>query len=97
MSRLDVHELSRMRDIIEVRELKERIDEILRMLEGRETIEVIDDGKVIAHVIPVSKAPQTPERETSAAWKNLQRLSTELSTHWPSGVSAVDAIHDVRQ
>ncbi len=97
MKRLDVHELTRMRDVIEGRELKERIDEILHMLEGHETIEVTDDGKVIAHVVPVRQSQQSAERETSAAWKNLQRLSTELSTHWPSGVSAVDAIRDVRQ
>ena len=67
------------------------------MLEGRETIEVTDDGKVIALVVPVNETLQPAARETSAAWKNLKRLSTELSTHWPSGVSAVDAINDVRQ
>ena len=97
MNRLDVHELTRMRDVIEGRELKERIDEILRMLEGHETIEVIDDGKIIAHVVPVHQSQRPAERETSAAWKNLQRLSSELSSHWPSNISAVDAIRDVRQ
>lgn len=30
-------------------------EEILYMLEGRETIEVIDDGKVIAHVVPINE------------------------------------------
>lgn len=97
MKRLDVHELTKVRDLIEGRELKERINEILHMLEGHETVEVTEDGKVIAHVVPVSETTQSGERETSEAWNKLKRLSAELSTHWPAEVSAIDAIRDVRQ
>lgn len=97
MKRLDVQELTKVRDLIEGRELRERIDEILHMLEGHETIEVTENGKVIAHVVPIGQAKQSTERETSEAWKNLKRLSAELSTRWPEGINAVDAIRDVRQ
>ena len=78
-------------------EFIKRIGEILDMaVENGETIEITDHGKVIAHVVPVSEPKQPGERDTSEAWENLKRLSTELSVHWPKDVTAVDAVRDVR-
>jgi len=96
MKKLEVRELLEVDELSEVRELKERIDKILRMFQEGEPIEVTDHGKVIAHVVPVSEPKQPVERDTSEAWKNLKRLSTELSAHWPQDVTAVDAVRDVR-
>jgi len=79
-------------------EFIERISEILDMVvENGETIEITDQGKVIAHVVPVSEPKQPGERDTSEAWENLKRLSTELSARWPADVSAVEAVRDVRR
>ena len=96
MKKLEVRELQEVRELIESNELKERIDKILRILEEGEPAEVTDHGKVIAHVVPVSEPKQPVKRDTSEAWKNLKRLSTELSAHWPKDVTAVDAVRDVR-
>src|SRR5229473_1077426 len=62
--------------------------EVRELLEVDELSEVTDHGKVIAHVVPVSEPKQPVERDTSEAWKNLKRLSTELSAHWPKDVTA---------
>ena len=78
-------------------EFIERISEILDMVvENGEIIEITDQGKVIAQVVPVSEPKQPVKRDTSEAWENLKRLSTELSAHWPQDVTAVDAVRDVR-
>ncbi len=75
----------------------ERISEILDMVvENGEIIEITDQGKVIAHLAPVSEPKQPVKRDTSKAWENLKRLSTELSARWPADVSAVEAVRDVR-
>ena len=96
MKKLDVRELIELRESLEAYELKERINKILRMFEEDEAFEVIDHGKVIAHVVPVNESKQPGKRDTSEAWNNLKRLSAELSAHWPKDVSAVDAVRDVR-
>ncbi len=79
-------------------EFIERINEILDMaVENGEIIEITDQGKVIAQVVPVSEPKQPVKRDTSEAWENLKRLSTELSAHWPKDVTAFDAVRDVRR
>ena len=78
-------------------EFIERISEILDAMENGKTIEITDHGKIIAHIVPVSEPKQPVKRDTSEAWENLKRLSTELSAHWPADVSAVEAVRDVRR
>ena len=78
-------------------EFIERISEILDAVENGEIIEINDHGKVIAQVVPVSEPKQPAKRDTSEAWENLKRLSTELSAHWPKDVTAFDAVRDVRR
>lgn len=81
-----------------VRELKERISEILRLVEEEgETVEVTKRGEVIAHLVPVRKPQQSAEQADDAVWTDLERLGAEISANWPSNVSAVDAVRDVRR
>jgi len=81
-----------------VRELKERISEILRLVEEEgETIEVTKRGEVVARLIPVRKAESLSESTEDDAWTDLDRLSAEISAHWPTGLSAVDAVRDARR
>jgi hypothetical protein len=54
-------------------------------------------GDVIARLVPVRKPQQSVEQADDAVWIDLERLVAEISTHWPSNVSAVDAAHDVRR
>jgi prevent-host-death family protein len=81
-----------------VRELKERISEILRLVEEEgETVEVTKRGEVIAHLVPVRKPQPSVEQTDDAVWTDLERLAAEISANWPSNVSAVDAMRDVRR
>lgn len=81
-----------------VRELKERISEILRLVEEEgETIEVTKRGEVVARLIPARKPESLSESTEDDAWTDLDRLSAEISAHWPIGLSAVDAVRDARR
>ncbi|HXX77415.1 MAG TPA: type II toxin-antitoxin system prevent-host-death family antitoxin [Ktedonobacteraceae bacterium] len=81
-----------------VRELKERISEILRLVEEEgETVEVTKRGEVIAHLVPVRKPQRSAEQADDAVWTDLERLAAEINANWPSNVSAVDAVRDVRR
>ena len=81
-----------------VRELKEHISEILRLVEEEgETIEVTRRGEVIAHLVPVRKPQQSAKSTDDAVWADIDRLSAEIGAHWSPDVSAVDAVCDVRR
>ena len=79
-------------------ELIKHIDEVLRMVEEEgETVEVTKRGEVIAHLVPVRKPQPYAEQVDDAVWTDLERLAAEISANWPSNISAVDALHDVRR
>ena len=81
-----------------VRELKDRISEILRLVEEEgETVEVTRRGEVIAHLVPIRKPQQSAKSTDDAVWTDLERLAVEISANWPSNVSAVDTVRDVRR
>ncbi len=81
---------------IGVRELEEHTREVLRRVrEGGEIIEVADSDGVMARIVPVT---QSVDAEMLAEWwKRHNELVEEIAKHWPEGVSAADAIADVRR
>lgn len=81
---------------IGVRELTERINEILRLVEEGETIALTDHDEVIAHLVPTHTSEENIKKD-SAAWENLNRIASELEPYWPKGVDAVDIVRDVRR
>lgn len=79
-------------------ELQDHLTEIVRMVEKEgETIQITNHGEVIAHLVPKQSLPKWLERPEGDTWANLDRLSKEISAQWPEGVSAVDAIRNVRR
>jgi antitoxin (DNA-binding transcriptional repressor) of toxin-antitoxin stability system len=81
-----------------VRELTDRINEILRMVEEEgETFEVTDHGEVIARLIPAYNSHMPLEQEEKTIWADIDLLSNEISRHIPEKVDAVDIINNVRQ
>jgi prevent-host-death family protein len=80
-----------------VRELKQQTSKILRRVrEDGETIEITYHGETIARLVPIT--PPEPSNEKMAAiLADLEDLSAEISAKWPEGVSALDAINDVRR
>ncbi|MBK7180336.1 MAG: type II toxin-antitoxin system prevent-host-death family antitoxin [Chloroflexi bacterium] len=80
-----------------VRELKQETSKILRRVrEEGEIIEITYHGEVIARLVPVAP-PEPTDEEIAAVWANLDQLTAEISAKWPEGVSAVDAIREVRR
>ena len=95
---------------IGMKELRDDIEAVIRRVNADgETIEVAENGEIIALIVPPpeasaaeSEAPVASERnnadeEHEAAWAELRRLGEEISKRWPKGVSAVDAIRDQRR
>ena len=83
---------------MEVKELEASIHEVLGEVEGGQTIDITRQGKVVARMTPVQQAPQSHlRRDENEAWAKLNTLIDEISDDWPEGVSAQDAINDVRR
>ena len=80
-----------------VRQLKQETSKLLRRVrEEGETIEITYHGQVIARLIPVTP-PEPRDKDMAAVWADLDQLAAEISAKWPEGVSAVDAIREVRR
>jgi prevent-host-death family protein len=80
-----------------VRQLKQETSKILRRVrEEGEIIEITYHGEVIARLVPVAP-PQPSDEEIAAVLADLEALSAEISAKWPEGVSAVEAIREVRR
>lgn len=82
--------------VMEANELSAKMNEALREVEQGETIEVTKQGKVVARMVPAHDRQPT-DRDANGAWTELLRLRDEISADWPEGVSAQDAINDVRR
>ena len=81
---------------IGIRELKEHLSEALREVQAGGSIEVTNRGEVIARIVPVRAQPH--DRESIQAWiTDMDRLAAEISAHWHDGVSAQEAVDDVRR
>jgi antitoxin (DNA-binding transcriptional repressor) of toxin-antitoxin stability system len=76
-------------------ELKDHINDAIQQVEEKgEIVEVTRQGQVVARLVPTHEQPL--ERDANGAWSTLLRLQDEISADWPEGVSAQDAINDVR-
>ena len=87
-------------EAVGVRELKEQTSQILRRVrEGRETIAVTYRGKVVARLVPVEEPAvgRVDQAELARLWADIDQLAAEIGARWPAGVSAVDAVRDVRR
>lgn len=81
---------------IGIRALKEKTSEIMRRVrEDREPYEVTYHGRAIARIVPVENGP--PQTSLEDFWKEWDELGEALSTEWPEGVSAVEAVREQRR
>jgi prevent-host-death family protein len=80
-----------------VRELKQNTSSILRQVrEGRQTITITHRGRAIARLVPVEDA-ESQQEEFWKVWAEMDELAKEISAHWPTGVSAVEAVEEGRR
>lgn len=80
-----------------VRELKAHTSEILRRVRDEgETVAVTHRGRVIARVVP-AESPAKIQDDWRSFWEDWDKLAAEIGKRWPEGVSAEDAMNDVRR
>jgi prevent-host-death family protein len=78
-----------------IRELKQNASELIRMVrETNNEVQVTYRGKVVARLIPVERS--TPSGETEA-WAQLDQLAVEIGANWPKGLSAAEAVSELRR
>lgn len=83
---------------VEVDELKERIDEILRMVEEQgETFEITDHGNAIARIVPVDEAQSSTKRDLIPFWEEMERVATEIGSYLLGPVDVNEIIRDIRR
>ncbi len=83
-------------EVIGIRELKDHATQIMRKVREEGAVyHVTYHGKVIARIEPeASEEQQTLDRP--AFWAKWDALADEIGKRWPDGVTAVDAVRDVR-
>jgi prevent-host-death family protein len=80
-----------------VRQLKEHMSEMLRLVQKGEIVEVTNRGEVIARVVPARKYVQPDKQDLAAFWTDIDTLAAEIGTYLPEKVDAVEIMHDVRR
>ena len=83
-------------ETIGVRELKARATEIMRRVREEGTaFEVTYRGRAVARLVPI--AQPTTAQSVEAFLERLDRTAEEIGRRWPEGVSAVEAVREVRR
>lgn len=80
---------------VDIHELEEHTREVLRQVEDGETVEVTNQGRAVARLIPIAQLENKQAAEAHPI--DINTLVDEISAYWPEGVSAVDAVRDVRR
>ena len=80
-----------------IRRLKRDASDILRRVRDRgETFEITYRGAVVAQITPVI-SDEDRRRQLDEVWTRMDELSKGISESWSSGVSAVEAVSEVRR
>lgn len=72
-------------------------EEVVRQVKSGETVQLVEGGKAVATITPVQSQPPYSQEEAKAFLAEIERIAEELGKYWPDGVSAVDAVRDVRR
>ena len=79
-----------------IRELKRDTSAIIRRIrDNRTPIAITNRGKVVAQIIPVVDDEERRQR-LEEVWKRMDDTAEEISSRWPKGVSAVEAVREER-
>jgi len=81
---------------IGVRELKERASDVIRSVrEEKESFLITYRGRAVARLAPIRD--RTSSEEFEDIWAQMDKLAEEISSEWPEGVSAVEAVCEQRR
>lgn len=79
---------------IDVRDLDNRLAEIVQQVKNGETIQLVEAGRAIAQITPIQRAYS--EEEGRAFLAKLDRMAEEISRYLPEHVDAVEAVREIR-
>ncbi len=83
--------------IVRLPELGEQAASLVgRVRDTGEVVDIEEHGIVVARVVPVSE-PTPDQADLDSFWDDLDDIAAEINASWPKGVSAEDAINDVRR
>lgn len=83
--------------IVRLPDLGEQAASLVRQV--RDTGEIVDieeHGVVVARVVPVAE-PTPDHADLETFWDDIDDIAAEINASWPKGVSAEDAVNDVRR
>lgn len=81
-----------------VKDLKAHTSEILRRVrEEGEVFEITYRGETVAQLTPAASCRPVSDEEIDQYLAELDALAADIGKRWPKGVSAVDAVNDVRR
>lgn len=82
---------------VDILELKARASAIVRgVQESGEAVEITDHGAVVARIVP-ARTEAEEQAEIDRIWAEMDALAEEIGAAWPEGVSAVEAVREVRR
>ena len=80
-----------------IRELKQNTSKILRRVrERRESVTITHRGKPVAQLVPLAD-PDEIRAQGLSVLARIDELATEISAHWPAGVTAEEAVREQRR
>ena len=80
-----------------VRELKERVSDIIREVrEEHASFLITHRGTVVARLVPVREVSSRASA-TASVWADMDTLAEEIGAAWQGEASAVEAVADVRR
>jgi antitoxin (DNA-binding transcriptional repressor) of toxin-antitoxin stability system len=87
---------------VSTKEFRERADDLLRRVqETGEAVEIFDDGRVIARLVPALPLDMSPNDEEGfdiEHWiQEMDVLAAEIGASVPEGTTALDMINDDRR
>jgi antitoxin (DNA-binding transcriptional repressor) of toxin-antitoxin stability system len=81
---------------IGVEDLERRVRDVVEQVHRAGDIyDVVVDDVVYARIVPVPETPHPVSRD--AIVERRKKLIEDIAKSWPGGVSAIDAINDVRR
>lgn len=79
------------------KDLATRSDEILRMVREGETVEIVDEGQVVARVVPPVEDEQHDKDDGATFFAALERVAKEISSHITEPIDAVEIVREGRR
>ncbi len=83
---------------VAIHELHEQTNAVLRRVrEHGEPVDIVDGNQVVAILVPVLPMTDELRARTIAALDALDVVAEQIGGEWTDGMSAVDAVRDVRR